>query len=70
MNKEKLNELLKEKQEKIDELVARSQASENIDELKAINTQLEGLKQEISDFANLRMMLFNKKHVPKAKLPF
>ncbi|MBS3973023.1 MAG: phage major capsid protein [Erysipelotrichia bacterium] len=53
MNKEKLNELLKEKQAKIDELVARSQASENIDELKAINTQLEGLKQEISELRKL-----------------
>lgn len=53
MNKEKLNELLKEKQAKIDELVARSQASENIDELKAINTQLEGLKQEISELRQL-----------------
>jgi HK97 family phage major capsid protein len=53
MNKEKLNELLKQKQSKIDELLARSQTSENVEELKTIHADLESIKHEMSELRSI-----------------
>lgn len=53
MNKEKLNELLKSKQAKIDELIARSTSSEKVEELRSIHQELTDVKQEMEDLRSL-----------------
>jgi HK97 family phage major capsid protein len=53
MNKEKLNELLKTKQAKIDELIARSTSSEKVEELRSIHQELTDVKKEMEDLRSL-----------------
>ena len=53
MNKEKLNELLKSKQAKIDELIARSTSSEKVEELRSIHQELTDVKKEMEDLRSL-----------------
>jgi HK97 family phage major capsid protein len=53
MNKEKLNELLKNKQSKIDELIARSTSSEKVEELRSIHQELTDVKKEMEDLRSL-----------------
>lgn len=53
MNKEKLNELLKSKQAKIDELIARSTTSEKVEELRSIHQELTDVKKEMEDLRSL-----------------
>ncbi|XCH78854.1 MAG: phage major capsid protein [Candidatus Dehalobacter alkaniphilus] len=54
MNKEKLLSLINSKQAKMDELVKRSNATENVEELRGIKTDMESLNK---DTADLRSML-------------
>jgi hypothetical protein len=53
MNKEKLNELLKAKQMKIDELVARSNGSEAVEELRSIHQEMTDVKKEMEELRSL-----------------
>ena len=53
MNKEKLNELLKAKQMKIDELVARSNGSEAVEELRSIHQEMTDVKKEMDELRSL-----------------
>lgn len=53
MNKKKLLAILAKKEERKAALVTRSNATEDITELRSINTELDGLNAEINDFKDM-----------------
>lgn len=53
MNKEKLLKLIQDKQTKMDGLLKRSETSEDVAELRQLNTEMEGLKTELEDLRSL-----------------
>lgn len=53
MNKEKLLKLIQDKQTKMDGLLKRSEASEDVAELRQLNTEMEGLKTELEDLRSM-----------------
>lgn len=53
MNKEKLLSLIAAKQSKMDDLAKRSEASDNVDELRGIKTDMDSLNKEIGDLRSM-----------------
>ena len=53
MNKEKLLSLIAAKQSKMDDLAKRSEASDNVDELRGIKSDMDSLNKEISDLRSM-----------------
>jgi HK97 family phage major capsid protein len=53
MNKERLMALIAARQSKLDELQKRSDSSENVAELRSINTEMETINKEIDDFRSM-----------------
>lgn len=53
MNKKKLLDLLKKKEERKAALVSKANTTEDINELRSINTELEGLNSEIAEFREM-----------------
>ncbi len=53
MNKEKLLKLIAARQAKLEDLQKRSDASENVEELRSINTEMESINKEINEFRSL-----------------
>ncbi|OGS58471.1 MAG: hypothetical protein A2Y19_00515 [Firmicutes bacterium GWE2_51_13] len=53
MNKEKILKLIQEKQTKMEALLKRSEASEKVEELRALNTDMEELANELESLRSL-----------------
>ena len=53
MNKEKLNQLYQQKQTKIDELIARSEASSDVEQLKELHSEIKDVKTEMEELRAL-----------------
>ena len=53
MNKEKLLKLIQDKQSKMDSLLKRSEGSEDVAELRQLNSDMEGLKTELDDLRSM-----------------
>ena len=53
MNKEKLLKLIQDKQTKMEGLLKRSEASEKVEELRALNIEMEELKNELENLRSL-----------------
>jgi len=53
MNKEKLLKLIADKQSKMDGLLKRSEASDNVSELRQLNTEMEELKTELESLRSM-----------------
>lgn len=53
MNKEKLLKLIQDKQTKMESLLKRSEASDKVEELRALNTEMEELKNELENLRSL-----------------
>lgn len=53
MNKEKLLKLIAARQAKLEDLQKRSDASENVEELRSINVEMESVSKEIDEFRSL-----------------
>lgn len=53
MNKERLMALIAARQAKLDELQKRSDTSENVEELRSINTEMESINKEVDEFRSI-----------------
>lgn len=53
MNKEKLLKLIADKQSRMDGLLKRSEASDNVSELRQLNTEMEELKTELDSLRSM-----------------
>jgi HK97 family phage major capsid protein len=69
MNKKKLLELLKKKEERKADLVKKSDASENVAELRSIGEEIDGLNGEITELRSIIDSLPDDEPEPGATIP-